>query len=253
MTSGASATITSTDVQKLSYFQSEIMVDNTSNTSTDIELFKKSGADLISDKTIEKSSNIYCLDEPKGITSKSERLRNGDSEDFVLRASLNNNGFQAVTPIIDSELSSINAYEYKITDDEDNTSTWVTKEVILKDELPAEGLKVRLSAYRPAGTEIDVYSRFVRQDNSEIVSAWEELVLSNPKEFSISGNIYDYRDYEYDLAESAVPPKYNTFQLKIVFRHSNSAELQPPELRDITPDVNLFPHLYSITAIALTG
>jgi hypothetical protein len=253
MTSGASATITSTDVQKLSYFQSEIMVDNTSNTSTDIELFKKSGADLISDKTIEKSSNIYCLDEPKGITSKSERLRNGDSEDFVLRASLNNNGFEAVTPIIDSELSSINAYEYKITDDEDNTSAWVTKEVILKDELPAEGLKVKLSAYRPAGTEIDVYSRFVRQDNSEIASDWEELVLSNPKEYSISGNIYDYRDYEYDLTESALPPKYNTFQLKILFRHSNAAELQPSELRDITPDVNLFPHLYSITAIALTG
>ena len=253
MTSGASATITSTDVQKLSYFQSEVMVDNTSNTTTDINLFKRSGSDLILDKTIEKSSNVYCLDEPKGITSKSERLRNSDSEDFVLRLSLNNGDFEAVTPIIDSELSSINAYEYKITSDENNTSAWVTKEVILKDELPAEGLKVKLSAYKPAGTEIDVYARFVRQDNSEIATAWEELVLSNPKEFSISGNIYDYRDYEYDLTESAVPPKYNTFQLKILFRHSNLAELQPSELRDITPDVNLFPHLYNITAIALTG
>ena len=253
ISSGAEATITSTDVQKMSYFQSEIMIDDTANTSSKIQLFKRSGSDLVLDKPVEKNSNAYCLDEAKGVTSKSERLRNNSSEDFVLRVSLDNNGFNSVSPIIDSELSSISAYEYKITNDPNSTSAWVTKEVILKDELPAEGLKVKVSAFKPAGTEIDVYGRFVRDDLPDVKGDWQELILSNPKEFSAPGNLYDYRDYEYDLTEGAVPPKYNTFQLKILLRHSNSLELKPAELRNITPDVNLFPHLYNITAIAVTG
>jgi len=103
------------------------------------------------------------------------------------------------------------------------------------------------------GHEIDVYGRFVRDDLPDVKGDWQELILSNPKEFSAPGNLYDYRDYEYDLTEGAVPPKYNTFQLKILLRHSNSLELKPAELRNITPDVNLFPHLYNITAIAVTG
>ena len=212
--------------------------------------------DLTLDKPINKNTNVYCLENVKSIKSKSERLRTGAAEDFVIQVALANNGFSAVSPVVDAELSSINAYQYKITANDDTTSTWVSKEVILKDDLPAEGLRVNLSAYRPAGTMIDVYSRYVRRENSDVKTDWIQLDLSNPDEYSTKGRLNDYRDFEYNLDESQVTQSYNTFQVKIVMRHNTTGaggELNNPELEGVVPDINLFPHIFSYTAIAVSG
>ena len=247
--SGAQATVTITDEEKISYFQSEVLVDDTMNTFSSIK-------DLTLDKPINKNTNVYCLENVKSIKSKSERLRTGAAEDFVIQVALANNGFSAVSPVVDAELSSINAYQYKITSNDDTTSTWVSKEVILKDDLPAEGLRVNLSAYRPAGTVIDVYSRYVRRENSDVKTDWIRLGLSNPDEYSTKGRLNDYRDFEYNLDESQVTQSYNTFQVKIVMRHNTTGaggELNNPELEGVVPDINLFPHIFSYTAIAVSG
>ncbi len=49
--------------------------------------------------------------------------------------------------------------------------------------------------------------------------------------------------------------EYSTFQLKFVLRHGKKGaglELDTPELSSITPDINLFPHIFDYRAIALT-
>ena len=254
ISSGAEATITSVGSEKLSYFQSEVLIDDTTNTDSKLELYKLGdGNALTLDKPISKDENIYCLGDVRSILSKSEMIRSSTPENFRIRASLSNSGFASVSPVVDAELSGISAYQYNISSDASQTSNWVSKEVILKDELPAEGLKVVLNAYRPAGTEINVYGKFVRMENSDITTDWIALTNENADQYSNSSNLFDYREYEYNLVElSSNQPKYNAFQIRIEMKHQSAGSLNNPELQGVTTDINLFPHISDYMALALT-
>jgi hypothetical protein len=164
---------------------------------------------------------------------------------------MTNNGFKSASPIVDADLSILNAYQYQITSNTDTTSKWIAKEVTLQDQFDAEGMKVYLTAYRPAGTFVDVYVRFAYPTNVEVQSDWIQLDNKNPDMYSNSANTIDYRQFEYDLDEVANSNPYSSFQLKIVMRHADSSELTAKSI-NVVPAVNLFPHVYDYRAIALT-
>ncbi len=209
------------------------------------------------DKNISKNTNVYTVNNIRDIISKSRIVDSSDSssEDFKIRVSMSNNSYSASTPIIDKSLSEINAYQYRITDTLSTTSSWIAKEVVLKEGLEADGLRVILSAYRPPGTFVDVYARFVYPENIETKSDWIKLAIADNDLYSNTSNTKDYRDFEYNLDETVYPDNYRTFQIKFVLRHGTtgtSGELDTAELSSITPDINLFPHIFDYRAIALT-
>ena len=112
-----------------------------------------------------------------------------------------------------------------------------------------------MSAYRPAGTFIDVYARFIYPQNIEQVSDWIKLNSDSAELYSNTSNTRDYREFEYNLDEDTYTTEYRSFQLKFVLRHGvigTGNELDTPELESIVPDLNLFPHIYDYRAIALT-
>jgi len=172
--------------------------------------------------------------------------------------------YGASSPIIDNELSMLNCYQYKITDVPTTTSNWITKEVILNEEIVADDLEVFLSAYRPAGTIVDVYARFVYPENVDTPSDWYLLSNLDPDLYSNVSNTKDYREFHYQLLKEGSSGngladisgwQYESFQLKIVLRHATTGvtgELGSPELNTIVPDINIFPHVYDYRAIALT-
>ncbi len=264
--SGASAKISGVTNEKISYFQPQIYADDSPNTTYYAELFDGPGT---KDKDISLNSNIYTQNNLRIITSKSKIVNPSDTttEEFNIRVNMSNNGFTATSPVIDATLSEINAYQYYIGDEVNTTSQWVTKEISLTDGLYSDGMRVLLSAYRPPGTFVDVYARFVYPENVEEKSQWYLLENENPQLYSNVSNTRDYRDFEYNFPEDKMTGagnptapytlhgEYTSFQLKFVLRHATSGdgmELDTPELNSIIPDINLFPHVFDYRAIALT-
>ena len=240
--SGATATLASVDDREVSYLQSQVLVDNTIRTNSTQTLYNVPAENNVPviDRSIDAAGNVYLLNNLRTINSKSN-IESGTSKDsFIIRTTLDNNGFEAVTPQLDAELSILNAYEYFINDADTLTSSYVSREVLLEEDFEASGLKVLLSAFRPNGTEVDVYARFTYLNNVDEKSDWVQLTNQDPDLYSNSSETQDYRDYEYDLTEAQTPVAFNTFQIKIVLKHEEPGS-----------GVNLFPHLNDYRAIAL--
>lgn len=243
--SGATATVVSIDNVPLSYIQPLILVDNTIRTTTSATLYNGNSVD----RPLPLDKNTYLLGNTRTVASKSNIVAGSATENFKIRISLSNRGFQTTTPVVDAKLSILNAYQYDITDNESTTSKYISKEVVLQEDMDAVGLKVLLAAYRPQGTMVDVYARFTYESNSDAKSDWIQLTNANPELFSNLSNTRDYREFEYNLDDES--NEFTSFQLKIVMRHMTNAEKTAANIT-ATTGVNLFPHIYDYRAIALT-
>lgn len=248
LTSGATAVIDTIEDVELSYFQPMILADNTVRTLTSLDLFE--GSTL--DKSIPINDNVFMTTNARTVPSKSRIVDNTLLEDvnenFIIRINMGNNGFSKVSPALDAQLSMLNAYKYDITDD-DESSSYVSKQIGLQEDLDASGLRVLLSAYRPVGTYVDVYARFIYSTNADDQSDWIELDNANPILYSNISNVKDYREFEYNLADET--NEFSSFQIKIVMRHATSQELSDDNL-SANISASLFPHVYDYRAVALT-
>jgi len=260
--SGASATVISTDVEKISYFQSQVQVDNTLNSSSEFEVHQIDTAGALSTKPIASNANVYNTGAPNIVSSTSELVRQLPNEvqvitpDFKIRSKLAT-AISTVTPLLDIDLSMINAYQYNISSDIGTTSQWVAREVSLKDGYPAEGLKVFITGYRPAGTFIDVYGRFIQEENNDVKTSWIKLESLSNDLYSSSVDKNDLREFEYEIKENTaiaaggIDFEFSNFQLKFVLRHGTTSELSTKELNNITTDIHLFPEMHDFRAIAI--
>ena len=245
--SGATAYITSVNNEKISFFQPQVFVHNSINTTTDLELYRNQ----TNVKSISNNENIYTLDTPLTIASKSRIVAdNNESTDLKIRVNMSNKGKKTDTPLLDQDISELFAYKYIIDEAVALTSKFISKPVILKEGLDAVGLTVLLAAYRPVGTIVDVYARFTYPEDTSNMSAWIQLDNKTPDLYSNLANTKDYRDFEYVLSDET--NSYSAFQIKFVMRHATTSELVSPDLNNVDPDINIFPHLYDYRAIALT-
>lgn len=250
-TSGATTTVSTIESPVISYMQSFVSVDNSVRTRTNFTLFN--GVNEL--RPIAANDNEYLVNNVVRIPSKSLIVGGSTGADaFKIRVNMTNNGFDSTTPILDETLSIIQAYEYKIDTDVDDTtksSYYVSKEIVLSRDMSAVGLKVLLAAYRPIGTSVDVYARFVYATNAEEKTDWIQLQNANPQLFSNVSDVNDYRQFEYDLDEETYTNEYLSFQIKIVMRHMTTSELDALN-SSVSVDRNLFAHVYDYRAIALT-
>ena len=259
--SGAEATISSVDEETISYFQPQIPIDNTINTESSLELKSFTiGAQQTQARPVSLSSNNYLINDVRKLVSKSKRLREGTSENFVISTSLSSNN-NSVSPMLDIDLAELNVVQYKLTDDPDTSSNWITKEVILDKALPAVGLRAILNAYRPPGTNIDAYARFTYVDDPDTVTDWVKLIHEpqNERSFSAPDNINDFKEYTWNLPESPTDPapylgsEYATFQVRLTLRHMTDEETNNvPDFGLLNRDLNTFVHFNNLRVIAVT-
>jgi hypothetical protein len=215
------------------------------------------GSQMVVDKSISGNSSVYLTGNPRTIPSQSNIVDAGQSvsEDFAIRVNMQNQGYTSTTPTVDDDLSMLTVYQYDITNDVDTSSTYVSKQATLSDRMYASGLRVMVGAYRPAGTMIDVYGRFVIPTNVENFTDWLQLTQETTEVFSASHNTRDFREIEYNLPEDDVnfldTNEYSAFQIKIVMRHMTGAELTSNS-QSITPGIHLYPHVSDYRAIAIS-
>jgi hypothetical protein len=84
---------------------------------------------------------------------------------------------------------------------------YVSKRLALADGLDAEDLKVLITAYKPEGTEIELYAKILNGADSDTFANkdWSKLVqVTNQGLKSDSLNVYDYREFEYTF--DTAPP-----------------------------------------------
>ena len=193
----------------LSYFKALFYTANTIKTSIDYQLFDG----VLPDKAFSDDRTEYMQESPRVIRSQSNvvNIATGTSQDFITKVTLNSVD-DNVSPIFDSAISLINAYQYTLANF--GNSTYVSKEVKLDDKIPAEGLTVFATLHRPKGTDVKIYGRFKYRNNEEEFSEWIELTNLNTSVFSSLATTEDYREFEYELPSTS-EADYISFQIKI--------------------------------------
>jgi len=117
------------------------------------------------------------------------------------------------SPVIDINPSSIVVTKYNINNDSTNENTrygnaqakYISKRLVLNEGLDAEDIKVYLRAFKPGGTEIEVYAKILNSTDGESFEDknWSELEqVTSSALYSSSLNDTDIKEYEYTFKKS---------------------------------------------------
>lgn len=203
--SGTEATVGTVDNINISYVQPLIQKSNDSITTTEMSGTFTDPNSLSETYTMPMRFGDNNEFTRKGavIYSKSNNFINPKS--FDINIAMANRSNATSSPVVDLELSTLIAYQYKATNDSATTSKYISKTVELAEDLDAEDLNLYLTGYRPNGTDIKVYVRPQHpQDNVSFNTLpWIELEMTEGvNTYSSSINTNDFREYRYVVSEA---------------------------------------------------
>jgi hypothetical protein len=215
-TSEATVRITSVDNLQVSYIQPMISRANFSKTRTTLTADKLYDGSTTRSRDIGFNSTNYLTDRSYVIQSKST---NPSTPTFGLNINLLNTSTTTkdTSPVINFDASSIMIGEYIVNSSTTDSSEriglgeaeakYVSKMVQLADGMDAEDIRVLLGAYRPTGTDIRVYAKFLSSTDSRNFNEveWTRLYIkSETNSTSSSVNREDYRELEYQLGTTSL-------------------------------------------------
>lgn len=216
ITTGASANIASIDdiqynaivplLKSLTPTRTSInwSMKGTSNTRTSDSSYMK----------IENNTDNEFIDTSRIVMSKSNEVTNSISKSIYLKAEFNSLNDLA-SPVIDDIASNALLLENIInanTTNEANSrngyasSKYVSKRVVLMDGQDAEDLIVYITAYKPSGTDINVYCKLLNSEDSQDFEEKNWTLMEQETSSSINSNKInsnDFRDYKYIIPTAA--------------------------------------------------
>lgn len=216
--SQAVATITSVDSLKVSLIDANIVEENHMFTDTKYEvsiIMDANTNNIATNQPLSIDDDNLFNKVPAVIPSRSLLPT---SRSLRIKASLSNSQTVAPydsTPVIDFDASTLTAFEYLINNDSTNEtkpiggsalSKYITVPTILAENLDADDLTVYLTAYRPAGTTIEIYGRFKNKSDPRPFDEieWTKLTLKDSSNLiSSSANVFDYRELQYVMPSVA--------------------------------------------------
>jgi hypothetical protein len=156
------------------------------------------------------NNSNYLTKFETAVMSKSNEIRNNSSAKTFTATLTMTTADEHVSPVLDLQSTSINFYEYLINNDSTGEDAaagnaqvrYISRIVELEDDLDAEDLKVYVTAYRPAGTDVEVYGKFLNAADPDNFSdkAWTKLDMVTPASLrSSSLNRNDFFEYEYKV------------------------------------------------------
>jgi hypothetical protein len=204
-TSGTAGTIGSVDNINLSYIQPLIQKSNDSVTNTSLSGLFNDPSNVLNNYStgMKFGDNNYFTKYGVTVFSKSNNLVN--PKPFDITVNMQNASNVTSTPIIDLELATLLAYQFKVTNDSVTTSKYISKTIELAADLDAEDLQVILTGYRPNTTDIKVYIRpqHVNDGSAFDEIDWIELELfEGVNTYCSATNPFDWREYKYRVADA---------------------------------------------------
>jgi hypothetical protein len=146
--------------------------------------------------------------------------------------------------------------------DGEGKARYISKSITLADNLDAEDLNVYLTAYRPPGTTIEVYAKFLAEDDPEQFDAkvWTQLTGQASNPFSQNSNRFDFKEHEFNLKSAAPVTNAAFLNSSGVFEYVNEAGIKFNDFKYFTIKVLFWgtshhqvPRLADIRAIALAA
>jgi hypothetical protein len=206
---------------------------------------------------ITRSNNYYTPKESLVVSGSNENVQMSGAKSLVVGATLTTAN-EYVSPIIDLNRT----YAALVHNIVNNVSTgensshggsainkYISRKVTLADGQDAEDLKVYLTAYKPASTDIKVYVKLLHGEDSSVFSdiAWLEMGLDSKNVFSSTANKVDLKDYTYVLPAAVLTggngevqyvsaagvtfTGYKYFAIKVVLLASDSTSV--PRVQDL--------------------
>jgi hypothetical protein len=130
----------------------------------------------------------------------------------------------SIAPVIDIEKTNLTMINNRVNNDVTNETNasggnalarYITRTMTLEDGQDAEDLRVKLSAYKPIGTEIRVYYKILNKDDSDEFAdrAWtlmEQTTVSSV--YSSEKNEYDFKTFDYEVPSANLSGSSNEIQ-----------------------------------------
>jgi hypothetical protein len=216
---------------------------------------------------IEALNDNVFLDGEKVLAGRTSEITNtSGSKTLSLKATFSSD-VDRTSPVIDLGAPSSVVVARNIVNNDNGAeygnygnakARYISKKVVLADGQEAEDLRVILTAYKPSGTELDVYARFQNEEDSDPFSDkhYTKLTQSTNTLRTSSPTVEDdYVEYEYQVPTSnttslsayldatsnnvlrysndsgTVFRSYKSFSLKIVMRATGSNVV--PRVKDL--------------------
>jgi hypothetical protein len=162
--------------------------------------------------SITAGHNKYLTEERMVVSNSNEATYMSGAKSLVATASLTT-GSEYVSPVIDLNKTYTVIVHNIINNDttgETNKSggnavdRYISQKVTLADGQDAEDLHVYISAYKPTGSNIFVYAKFLNGEDSNSFEdrPWIAMTLNSKDAFGITDNINDIKDYDYVFSAS---------------------------------------------------
>ena len=204
-TSGTEGTIGTIDNINLSYIQPLIQKANDSVTTTTINGTFTDPSNVINTYNMPLKFGASNYFTKKGVVIYSKSNNFVTPKPFSINVNMSNASNSTSTPVVDLELSTLLAYQFKVTNTPATTSKYISKTIELAEDLDAEDLNLYLTGYRPNGSDIKVYIKPQHAQDSSAFDTidWVELELSEGiNTYSSSSNLNDYKEFRYKVADA---------------------------------------------------
>lgn len=159
------------------------------------------------------------LDFERVVYSRSTENTLGIGKSLTIKANMTNTN-KYISPVIDlsrkSALVIKNIINNNTTDEHTHYGSaiakYISKPIVLADGQEAEDIRIYLSAYRPINTDIEVYVRFLNNEDPDILDnkVWTKLVNDSPELRSSPLDLYDFKEYVYNIDTKIDPTRYTT-------------------------------------------
>lgn len=204
-TTGTQGTIGSVDNINLSYIQPLIQKANDSVTSTTLRGRFNDPSNTANNYDMPMKFGDNNAFTRKGVVLYSKSNNQVNAKPFEIIVDMANKSNSTSSPLVDLELATSLAYQYKVTNNPATTSKYISKTIELAEDLDAEDMQVILTGHRPNETDIKVYIRPQHAQDSASFDTidWIELELfEGVNTYCSSTNLDDYREYKYRVAEA---------------------------------------------------
>jgi hypothetical protein len=205
VSSGTEGTIGSVNNINLSYVQPLIQKANDAVTNTTINGTFTDPANVVNTYNMPMQFGDNNAFTRKGVVIYSKSNNFINPKPFEINVEMSNQSNTTASPIVDLELSTLLAYQFKVTNNSATTSKYISKMIELAESLDAEDLNLYLTGYRPNNTQIKVYIRPQHTQDSAAFDTidWIELELfEGVNTYSSSSNLNDYKEFRYKVADA---------------------------------------------------
>lgn len=152
-------------------------------------------------------------DKERIVASRTKENSNmGGSKSLSIRANMTTDT-EYLSPVIDTvryqelvignDIDPIELDYNEFFNDGDSKSKYISKIITLADGQDAEDLRITLTAYRPVGTDIQVWAKFLNGEDSDPISAktWTPMINLSYDLYSDPGNPTDMREFVFSTSE----------------------------------------------------